>query len=460
MTFEIVMPRMGLTMEEGTIVSWLKEVGEKVKTGEPLLEIETDKATVEIEAPRDGVVSQILAKKGATLPVGTVIGYLTSEKEFLPTQKKLAPQETTSGKQALPAPTPVLLPTSRDETSKVRASPAARKLARQTGVDLSQVQGSGPSGRVVAWNIEAMKKKPDIAADTPAGTPQATPIAHKAASELGVDLAVVRGSGPGGRVTREDVERAALANAVSQPIPAKPSASPTPSAALGPVRPLSRMHKIMAERMVNSFTHAPHFYLHVEADARPLVQLRQALLPKLEERAGVHLTITDLLVKLTAFILEKHRHIIAQWAGDGLRQPEHINIGVASDTPTGLIVPVIKECERLSLVEIARRRTELVEKAHTGKLSPEDLELGVFTLTNLGTFNIDFFDAILNPPQAAILAVGRIKERPFTENGRVIAAQTLTLSLSGDHRVFDGAAGARFLGDLVELIENPGLTLG
>jgi len=220
------------------------------------------------------------------------------------------------------------------------------------------------------------------------------------------------------------------------------------------------MHKIMAERMINSFTHAPHFYLHVEADARPLVQLRQTRLPKLEEGAGIHLTITDLLVKLTAFILEKHRHIIAQWAGDGLRQPEHINIGVASDTPTGLIVPVIKECERLSLVEIARRRMELVEKARTGKLSPQDLELGVFTITNLGTFNIDFFDAILNPPQAAILSVGHIKERPFVENGRVIAAQTLTLSLSGDHRVFDGATGARFLGDLVELIENPGLALG
>jgi pyruvate dehydrogenase E2 component (dihydrolipoamide acetyltransferase) len=216
----------------------------------------------------------------------------------------------------------------------------------------------------------------------------------------------------------------------------------------------------MAERMTSSFHSAPHFYLHVEADARPLLALRQSLLPRLEARDGVHLTVTDLLVKFSALTLQRHPGALAQWTERGLLQPQQINIGVAVDSPHGLLVPVIRSCDQLGLSEIARYRTDLVEKARLGKLAPDELELGVFTLTNLGTLNVDFFDAILNPPQAAILASGRIKERPWVESGQVIAAPTLMLSLSVDHRVLDGAAAARFLGDLLELVETPGLALG
>jgi pyruvate dehydrogenase E2 component (dihydrolipoamide acetyltransferase) len=215
----------------------------------------------------------------------------------------------------------------------------------------------------------------------------------------------------------------------------------------------------MAERMTASFTSAPHFYLHAEVDARRLVALREALQPRLEARAGVHLTLTDLLVRLCATALADHPQVMAQWTPEGLRQADHVNVGIAVDSPNGLVVPVIRDADRLGLSELARQRSDLVQRARNGKLLPQHLEEGVFTLTNLGTFRVDAFDAILNPPQAAILAVGRIKDRALAEHGVVVAAAMATLSLSVDHRVLDGAGAARFLTDLVELIELPSLAL-
>lgn len=440
---EIVMPRMGLTMEEGSVVAWLKQPGQAVHAGEPLLEIETDKASVEIEAPGDGVLAGPLLPVGEVVPVGTVIGRLE------------------------PEAVPVNLPSAAAPAGKVRASPAARRLARQAGVDLGALHGSGPHGRVVAWNVQA-------AAQPQAGKPAATPLARRMAAESGVDLRNVRGSGPGGQIRREDVAAVVeggssalprapaptTATATPAEIPPAPTPPPAATPALpGSLTPVSRGQRLMAERMAASFSSAPHFYLHVETDARPLLALREQLLPIFDKRHGLRLTVTDLLVKFCALALQRHPALRAQWQSGGLFQPEGIHIGVASDTPNGLVVPVIHDCERLGLAEIARRRVALVEKARAGKLAPADLELGVFTLTNLGTFNVDFFDAILNPPQAAILAVGRIKERPLAQAGQVIAAPTLALSLSLDHRVVDGATGARFLGDLVELLETPALAL-
>lgn len=424
---EIVMPRMGLTMEEGTVIAWLKGVGEMVQAGEPLIEIETDKATVEIEAPATGILRQIVGQPGETFPIGTVIGYLA------------APGE----KGAVLA--------------KVRASPAARRIARQQGVELSEVQGSGPGGRIVAWNVEQSAARLSVARPAETETPmKASPLAQRVAEEHGVALQQVQGSGPGGRITRKDVERS-LASQTAEPVTTQPPTSLPPGFTY---EPASRVQKRMAERMAASFRDAPHFYLHSEADCSALLALRQALLPRLEERYGVHVTVTDLLVKFCALTLERHRQVLSQWSGDGLIKTNEINIGVAADTPNGLLVPVIQHCDQLGLSEIARQRSVLVEKARLGKLSLQELELGTFTISNLGMYKIDFFDAVLNPPQAAILAVGRMKERPVAENGQLIAAQTMTLSLSVDHRVLDGASGARFLSDLVELIETPGLALG
>jgi pyruvate dehydrogenase E2 component (dihydrolipoyllysine-residue acetyltransferase) len=431
MAVEIVMPRMGLTMEEGTVVAWLKLENQPVAAGEPLLEIETDKSTVEIESPADGVLSQILIGPGETVPVGQVIGYLSKQGEIPPAAAPLVGPDHTSA------------PTIHNYVDKTKASPAARTLARRLGVDLTDITGTGPDGRVVAWNVQAYSEQLTAKTQT---VRKASPVAKRVAEKLAVDLNTVQGSGLSGRITRADVERSIQA-----------STQPGPTVQPGEITPLTRSQKIMAERMSASFRSAPHFYLHVEVDMRGLVALRHKLQSRLEERYGVHLTYTDFLIKYCALVLKRHPKVMAQWSEQGLVQPGEANVGIAMDTSGGLTVPVIQHADQLGLVEISRQRQELSERARDGKLLPRDLELGTFTISNLGMFGIDSFDAILNPPQAAILAVGRIKERALVSEGTVIAAPVMNLSLSVDHRVLDGATAARFLGELVELIETPEL---
>lgn len=440
MAIEIVMPRMGLTMESGTVVAWLKRENEPVAAGEPLLEIETDKSTVEIESPASGVLGRVLTPVGETVPVGTVIGYVTDSVEASPYLAEAVESEME----------PITAPLAA--RGKVRASPAARHAARRLQVNLGQVVGTGPNGRVVAWNVHAYadQRQPEPTAA------KASPLAQRMAEELAIDLNVVRGSGPGGRVTRADVARAAQAGAMESGLGEKNTAVVQTTVGFERLE-LSTRQLRMAERMASSFSSAPHFYLHVEVDARRLVGLRHSLLEAVEKQHGVRVTYTDFLIYYCALTLRRHPEALRQWAGDALLQPKEVNLGVAVDTPNGLVVPVIAAADRLRLGEIASRRQDLAARALAGKLLPSEMELGGFTLTNLGMYRIDSFDAVLNPPQAAILAVGRIKERAIVDAGGVIPAPMLNLSLSVDHRVLDGAAAARFLGDLVEIIENPDL---
>ncbi len=442
---EIVMPRMGLTMETGTVVRWLKQEGEAFAQGEPLLEIETDKAAVEIEALEGGTLHQIVAGVGEEVPVGGVIAYFlkpgepaASAVEQSATKSTVLSPTRTGVTQATTVVGPVV-------AHKVKASPAARRLAKNLGVELGAVQGSGPEGRIVAWNVaEAARAVPQA--------PRVSPVAQRVAEDMGVDLARVQGSGPGGTITRRDVEFAA------QP-PAPKVATADVSAGAPVITPFTRIQRVMAERMVHSFSTAPHFYLHTEVDARQLVSLREQLLPRLEQSDGVHLTHTDLLIYFSARTLARHTETMAQWTPEGLKQSRHANIGLAIATENGLVVPVVRLSDTLGLVDIGRKRADLAERARNGKLLPEEFEEGVFTITNLGMYRVDAFDAILNPPQAAILAVGRIKERALVENGQVIAAPMLTLSLSVDHRVLDGARAARFLSDLADMLETPALSM-
>jgi pyruvate dehydrogenase E2 component (dihydrolipoamide acetyltransferase) len=267
-----------------------------------------------------------------------------------------------------------------------------------------------------------------------------TPLAARLAADSGVDGTGIAGTGAGGRITRHDLELAAAA---------------APRA----LEPLSRTQRIMAERMLPSFSSAPHFYLHAEVSARRLLALRQELLPALEAESGQRVTITDLLVLICARALRKHPQAMAQYTPDGLRPASGVHNGVATDTPGGLVVPVLRDADQLALADVVRRRTELIQRARSGKSLPQDFDGGVFTLSNLGGFRVDSFDAILNPPQAMILAVGRIAERAFSEDGKLSLVPTIRLSLSVDHRVLDGAAGARFLDDVVGLLEAPAQAL-
>lgn len=446
---EIVMPRMGLTMESGRFIKWLKQVGETVRSGEPLFEIETDKSVVEVESLEDGILSQILAQPGETYAVGEVLGYLSSPGSPIPTQAASQPASSSpmTKSQAQPSASATFA-----APAKPKASPAARRLARQLGVELAQVIGSGPEGRIVAWNVQTQAQT--VPPPSPASV-RVSPVAQRLAADLGVDLSQVKGSGPGGGITRQDVETAYQ----RQQAQAEPLSAPSPLETEGIIEPLSPVQRRMAERMVQSFSSAPHFYLQAEVDARNLVALRQSLLQPLKSRYGVHLTFTDLLIYFTARLLPRHPLLMAQWSEEGLVKFTQVHLAIAVDTEQGLFVPVLREADKLGLTEISRQRADLVERARQGKLLPRDYEQGVFTLTNLGALRIDVFQAILNPPQAAILAIGRIKERPLVENHQVISAPMFTLSLSADHRVLDGGKAARFLSELVEWLENPALSM-
>lgn len=433
MAVEVVMPRMGLTMEEGTVIRWLKREGQAVEAGELLLEIETDKVTAEIGAKAGGVLGKILVEEGITVPIGTPICYILREGEPVPEtsfQAAKVGQKAASKKvlDHLPAAGVV-----QEGVSRLRASPAARRAARELGVDLKMVRGSGPQGRILETDVRRVRQ-----AGQRSQVVRITPVAERMAEELGIDLSDVRGTGPRGVIRKSDLSRAVPAVSEEEEF----------LEVLG-------ARKVMAERMAESFSTAPHFYLMAQADATALVELRESLLPKVEAKAGVRLTYTDLLVLFLAIALKEHPMVNAAWSEGRIRMNKTVNLGVAADSERGLVVPVIHGAEQLSLSEIARTRTELTEKARAGQLELDDLSGGTFTLSNLGTFRVDKFNAILNPPQAAILAVGRIHEVVVPHDHQAAIHPVIELSLTCDHRVLDGAAGARFLTRVIELIEEP-----
>ncbi len=454
MATDIYMPQLGLTMTEGTVVRWLKAEGDPVKKGQPVLEIETDKVTMEIEAPADGVLGPILVEAGRAVPIGAPLSHVLAPGETAPTAPEAAPAPTAAGRPAPPSE-----PGKGEQAAggraggRLMATPRARRVAYELGIDLTQVEASGPGGRIVEadvrWYADRVKAAP----------PQRiSPVARRLADELEVDLTQVEGTGPGGRIVKMDVQRAAG--------PAPVSPAPTPATARpGQVEPLQGIRRVVAERMTHSFTTTPHFYLSVEVEATALTRMREGLLPKVEASTGVRLTITDILVKVCAQALSEFPEVNVAWveateAEDSglLRQPE-VNVGVAVGLDQGLVVPVIRQADRLTLSQIAQRRTDLVARARSGKLSLPDLEGGTFTLSNLGMFGIDQFHAIINSPQSAILAVGRIRERPVALDGAVVVRPVMHLTLSVDHRPLDGMQGARFLERVSQLIEEPYLLL-
>ncbi len=417
---EVIMPKLGLTMEEGTIIRWLKREGEKVERGEPLFEVQTDKVVMEVEAPASGTLGKILIPEGDTVPVVQVIAYILEPGEEAPEEWPI-PVAITEAAPAKPV-----------SAVKVLATPAAKRLARDKGIDLAQVRGSGEGGMVTREDLLPFleeKLAPEVVERV-----KASPRARRLAQEKGVDLSQVPGSGPQGRITESDLLDFLTAQEVLTP---------------GPIQ------RLTAQRMTESFTSTPHFYLSIEAKATKLVELRERLLPVVEEKAGIRLTFTDILIVLVAKALRDHPLANASWEEGRIRISKEINIGLATAVEEGLVVPVIKRADEKGLAQIAGERKELADKAAQGKLRLEELEGGTFTLTNLGMFGVDEFGAIINPPQSAILAVGRIAERPVVEDGQVVARPTIRLTLSVDHRVWDGAQGARFLSDLKALIEDP-----
>jgi pyruvate dehydrogenase E2 component (dihydrolipoamide acetyltransferase) len=404
MATEIKLPRLGQGMESGTIVKWLKSEGDSVEKGEPLYELDTDKVTQEVEADASGVLLKIAVSSGE-VEVGKTIAVIGEQGEAVEVTQEGSParareQERESGREASAAETsPVteLRQSSADNGGRVKASPLARRIARERGIDLGSVAGTGPEGRVVA----------------------------------------------------EDVERTA---ASSRPAPVRDRAVPTEGVE---VQELSSMRKTIARRLTEAWE-APVFQLGITVDMARALELRERLV---ERHEGVKPTISDLLTKIAAAALMRHRAVNALYKGDAVELHPSANIGIAVAVPNGLVVPVIPECERKTIAEIAAVRADIVERARSGKLQQADLDGGTFTISNLGMYGIERFIAVLNPPQAAILAVGSVEDRVVAVNGEPAVRPRMELTLTCDHRAIYGATGAEFLRDVKTLLEEPGLAL-
>ena len=426
MATEIKLPRLGQGMESGTIVKWLKSEGDRVEKGEPLYELDTDKVTQEVEADASGVLLKIAVSEGE-VPVGRTIAVIGEQGEAAAVASPEAEAVRAADAEA------------RDSAEKPTRGPA-REAERQRGRAASS-EGPTEIRRPAAERID--------------GRIKASPLARRIARERGIDLATVAGTGPEGRVVAEDVERAA-AGAVPAPAAAPPS-EPLPAAGEGVhVEQLSSMRRTIARRLTEAWQ-APVFQLGLSVD----MERAQSVRARLVELAagGTKPTLSDLLTKVCAAALMRHRPVNALYRGDTIELHPTANVGIAVAVPNGLVVPVIRSAERLSVQEIANGRAELVERARTGKLRQGDLNDGTFTISNLGMYGIERFVAVLNPPQSAILAVGAVEDKVVAVDGQPSVRPRMELTLTCDHRAIDGATGAQFLTTVKSFLEEPGLAL-
>ena len=427
MATQVVMPQMGYDMEQGTLVRWLKLEGDEVKRGEPLAEIETDKAVVEMEAHASGILRKTLATEGTTVPVGQMIGIIAAADEDI---SELEVAVVTPAPEAAPvegsSPPPVTA-TAIEEAAPVSAG-------QEVTAESAPAEGSAA---------------PEVTA--PAGDKKASPVARRLAKEKGIDLGQVTGTGPGGRITREDV----LAfEAAGPPAETPTPPAPTPAVEVAPGRVnLSRMRQAIARSTAQSKGGTPHFYVTSEIDMTAVMEMRRQLNDTLE---NARITVNDLVIRAAVLTLQKFPALNSFYKDDHLETHSYINIGIAIALEQGLIVPAIANCDSKSLVEIARASKDLAERAQQGHLRQEEYAGGTFSISNLGMFDVDSFSAIILPPQSAVLAVGSVKKVPVVaDNDQVVVRQRMKATISVDHRVSDGAEGARFLQELKRLLENP-----
>jgi pyruvate dehydrogenase E2 component (dihydrolipoamide acetyltransferase) len=411
MAISVVMPALEMAQETGKLLAWRKKEGEAVKKGEPLLEIETDKAVVEIEAPGDGILAGITAHEGAVIPVGETIAWLVTAGEKAPALKAVA--------------APSARATSVAPAAERAASAAAKGAASATAATQTSSQIS--------------------------------PKARRLAKELAVDTGGLSGSGPDGTITAEDVQAAANAK---KSAPTSSTASPASSSGAQAGESLSQIARLMAERMTQSWTTVPHFFLTRDVDCSELMTAHNRLGPTVEKSNGAKLTITDLLIAAVARALTKHPIMNASWTGTGIRHNPEINISLAMAVKDGVVGAVIHKADSAKLGDISAQRRDLTERARANRLRPADISGGTFTISNLGMYGVDAFVAIITPPQAATLAVGTIADRVVAVKGKPAVRPMMTMTLSSDHRVLDGARAAEFLTRLAEAIQKPDGWLG
>lgn len=443
MSVNIEMPKLSDTMTKGTLLKWHKRVGDTVEIGDILAEIETDKATMEMEAFDDGVLTEIFIEAGQEAPIGSVLAVLNGTAEIAPEVK---PSASVVEKPQAPLPvvteTPQAVRAPLAAGERILASPLARKVAAELGVDLATVTGTGPAGRITQSDVRAATHAPAPAAVAAAAAPP--PASNEAAAAAALSASI-------------------KAKSVTA-MPVTPS--PPVSQAILPVAKdgdeileLSTMRKIIASRLQTSKSTIPHFYLHVEVDAAPLMALRQQVNEQAEKTHGNKYSVNDFILKAVINAAQAVPSVNASFAGDHIVKFKHIGLSVAIAVADGLVTPVIKSAETKSLLEISRAVKDFAARAKDKKLKPDEYDGGTITVSSLGAWGIESFDAIVNPPQAAILSVGAALEKPVVKNGQVIAGLRLNLGLSCDHRVIDGAVAAQFLTEVRKLIEKPVLML-
>src|SRR5579859_8141109 len=393
MAFSVVMPALEMAQETGKLIAWRKNEGDRVTKGEPLLEIETDKAVVEVEAPADGILAGIKASAGADIPVGQTIAWIVAPGEAPPVEAE-------------------------------STAPAARAA--------SHTRSEAPHAAPTAASAPAS-----------AATAKISPKARRLAKELGVDLATVRASGPGGEILASDVQAAAS------------STGPTGDKKSRNIEVPSSLGRIMADRTTQSWTSVPHFFVTRQIEATAINEYRELVVAEIERRHQVRITHTDLLVALAARVLLKHPRLNASWTPDGILLHDHVHMGLAIAVNDGVVAAVVHNAHTATLAEVAIQRRDVAERARAGKLRPADIADATFTISNLGMYQVDQFSAIITPPQAAILAVGSIADRVVAVEGKATVRPMMTLTLSCDHRVADGARAAQFLSDLSEAIRDP-----
>lgn len=459
MTIEIRMPRLGWTMEEGAFGEWLKADGDTIKPGDLLFTVEGDKATQDIEAMDAGIlrIDPHGPRGGDMVTVGALLAYLTKPGEsvaFAQVESRSVSQSTSGQSSVDSGQLPSTKQTSPITTGPT-ISPRARRVAKELGVDWSQLVGSGRTGRIVERDIRAAA---EVAASAAAPAPiapaiRATPVAARMAQEAGIDLEALAAQKGGQRIGREDVEAAIAAQ--------RPAAVPLPPQPDGEVEriPVTRVRQLIAGRMAESAHTTAPVTLTTEADATALVALRTQLKATLGARGLLVPTYNDLLIKLTGVALADHKLLRAVWQGEELVIAQGIHIGLAVDTEAGLLVPVVRDVQNKSIRQIATTTQALIDQAQRRQLSPDTLQGGSFTITNLGIYNIDAFTPLINLPQCAILGVGRIVEKPVVYQGQIVPRHQVALSLTFDHRVVDGAPAARFLDTVRSYVAEPLLWL-
>jgi pyruvate dehydrogenase E2 component (dihydrolipoamide acetyltransferase) len=417
------MPKLGMTMQEARIVEWHAKDGERIEKGDVLFTIETEKTALDIEAPASGIL-EVLVQAGETVGVLEPVARLLQAKEGHP--PAVSTRERAGASRLVPA------------------SPRARAMARREGLSLAQIEGTGPRGMIVVADVEG---KP-AGAEAPGPKVMISPVARRVAERAGVeDLSGIAGSGPRGRVMRDDVERALT----REEGPFREPVLQPRATAEAEVTPLSGPRAVIAERLTASWRERPHVTLTTEADASNLVSARE----QINNEGSVKVSYNALLVTLVARALREHPHMNVSLTEEGIERRTEVNVGVAVDTDRGLLVPVVREADTKALLTVQQALEKLVERALAGESLPDELTGGTFTITNLGMYEVDAFSPIINPPESAILGVGRIVAKPVAIDGQVVVRDRIALSLSFDHRVVDGAPAARFLQRVKQLIERP-----